>query len=636
MPFVIGTAGHIDHGKTALVKALTGIDTDTLKEEKKRGLSIDLGFAYLDIPGCGRVSIIDAPGHERFIKNMLAGTTGIDCVLFAVAADDGVMPQTLEHLQIVHLLGIKKGVFAVTKSDLVEPERLAAVKNEVRGLIDRTILKGSEIIEVSSVTGTGMERLKKHIEGLCAESQGRAHESGESDGFFRLPVDRSFTLKGFGTVVTGTVADGALSAGQNVFLYPEGRELRVRGIQSHYRPVAGVVKGERAAVNLSAISPQEVKRGDMLVSTDLPFKQGVRVFDCVIESSGTPVKNRSLLKLYHLTGSSVSAVQFLERRGMKPGEKTRARAHLKTPLLMLRGDRFILRDPSINKTVAGGEVVVPYISKKYMPRFSLAGGICSGDGVAGEGGRKGQEEIIAFLLKEKSVIEKEALCFMLNIRKDALEKVLSCGGPKGGFKTVGNSVVSGVFHESLRNSIIETISGYHKKHPGDAGIKIEELLNAKTGALRLLRNDVMEGLIKEGVLKKDGFFVLMACHRPRLEGPDKDIEGRILKTIGRGFEATAVGKLESLPFKKADMDRVLDYLIKQGAVSRLKPGVFISKEAVDSAVAILKEKVEKSGSVSAAEFRDILGCGRKLAIEMLEYFDRMKITVRKGDTRTLR
>ena len=638
---IIGTAGHIDHGKTSLIKALTGMDTDRLKEEKRRGLSIDLGFAYMEFKTGSevvRAGIVDVPGHERFIRNMLAGITGIDLVLFVVAADDGVMPQTLEHLDIVRLLGIEKGVFAVTKCDLAEEERLLDVEGEIKALIRDTALMGAPLVRVSSITGEGLDELK----GLLFERlRGRG---ADPRGFFRLPVDRSFAIKGFGTVVTGTVASGSVKKGDEVTCLPGGARLKVRGLESLMMGVEEVSAGERAAVNVSGISHREIRRGFVLASPVLSgFVDGAPGVDCFLEflanrpglETFKPVKNSSLLKLHHHTGETLVKVRLAGKKAAGPGERVFARVKAKNPLLMLRGDRFILRNPAVNTTIGGGVVYVTYPTKASMPalknftppeKFETPG------------------ETLKRVLPERGLgFDRRTLSLMLNIREEFLPGVL---GDAEGFRGLGGFIVSTDRLEEAGERTAALLDGFHKTNPAEEGMREEEVFNAVKddvssglGVERasLLFKEIVDDLVAGRRIKRHGPLLSLFSHTPASAGVDAGIEGELSRLFSSGgLSARRMEEITVPPHGKDDIKRVMEYLMRKGAVVRLKTDSFISGGAIDEAKRRLVEHINNKGAIKASEFRDILGCGRKLAIEILEYFDRERVTLRKGDVRTLR
>ncbi len=624
---VIGTAGHIDHGKTSLVKALTGIDTDRLPEEKKRGLTIDLGFAHMDLEAEGgkiRAAIIDVPGHERFIRNMLAGTTSIDFVLFVVAADDGIMPQTREHLDIVRLLGIKKGIFAITKSDLATVERIAEVRAEVEALLKDTALEGSPIIPVSVVTGKGVEGLK----GLIGRNIGRV-ERGSLKGFFRLPIDRSFTVKGFGTVVTGTVASGSVIKGAEVICFPSGDKVKVRGMQSLYADVEEAFAGQRAALNIAGVNHKDIKRGFMLASPDLFGLSGSKglSMDCSFEFvKGISIKSGQLLKVHHLTDESLATIRF--SGGGEAGEKTCGRLKMKKPLLALRGDRFILRDPALNSTIGGGVVELPYFSKELMPKLDLT--LARNHGLNG---------LLRIILDQRAGIGAWHLCLMLNIKREGLEGVLK----DSGFSLSGGYVLNLKKTDEIKGMAIAVIKGFHSSRPLEAGIKEDELLKALRGGLSACAGDrigifreIIAGLTSSGRIKREGSVLRLSSYTPEAKGGDTKIEEAIKDLFSKGFIPPLPEEVKSLPFGKKDIERVFLFLQRGGFIVKLKEGSFISSEALKLAKERLAVHINEKGGIKAAEFRDILGCGRKLAIEILEYFDKEKITLRAGDFRTLR
>ena len=364
LPFVIGTAGHIDHGKTALIRALTGIDADRLPEEKKRGMTIDIGFAYLDLPQGLRVGIVDVPGHEALIKNMLVGATGFGFVLLVVAADDGVMPQTREHLYCLHLLGVREGIGIITKVDAVEKERVQEVKAEFRSLLKGTTLEDMPITGVSSITGQGIDGLKKTITSKVTEIL-----PAERGANFRLPVDRIFTVEGFGTVVTGTVLSGTIAKGEEVSIFPESHRARIRNIESHYQDVETVSSGQRAAINLAGIERSDLQRGCMVVKGSL---KGFTAADCRVELVNPlprDLKNGSRVKVFHATNELEGKI-FIKGKEIGAGFKGYVHLSFDKPVVIYHKDRFILRDMASPRVIGGGEVILPH--RKPLRRKALS------------------------------------------------------------------------------------------------------------------------------------------------------------------------------------------------------------------------------------------------------------------------
>ena len=666
MPCVIGTAGHIDHGKTALVRALTGMDTDSLSEEKRRGVSIELGFAFLELPGV-RAAVVDVPGHERFIKNMLAGATGIDLVLFCVAANDGVMPQTREHLEILHLLGVKRGVVVITKSDLAGQERLSQVRADTRELLSGTALAASPVCPVSTLTGSGIEELKGLLTAICTEISSGSET--RSTGLLRLPVDRAFSIKGFGTIVTGTVASGGLKKGDGVLLFSTNtgsvkktrgmkvkeKNIRVRGIQSLFRDVQSVGAGSRAALNLTGVSRSDIARGDIVVSEELRGAGvGIKTLDCTIEVLGEvlssvkrALKDGALLKLHHQTTDVLATVRLLEGRSGVPGQKVYARLRLKEPMLMLRDDRFILRDPSIARTIGGGRVLMPYFSDSLKPVLREVDfkSLESAD----------HSKVLVSLLKGRNlVMDVPTASLMLNLSSDELQVLTTSDS----FFLVGNDIMRAETAGAIKADLVETLKSHHLKHPGDVGIRLEGLgalvggvggsgkaTDAKGVAAlvidrsimdRLLGEGLIDSMVSDGVLRREGPYVAMADHSPSSGGEDSQVEEAVLGALGSGLETIKLDELIKLPFEKKSVERVVGYLEKRSLVVKLKAGLFMNSKAALVARERLKSYLTENGSIKAAEFRDILGCGRKLAIELLEYFDKERVTLRKGDLRSLR
>lgn len=644
VPFIIGTAGHIDHGKTTLVKALTGIDTDRLADEKKRGVSIDLGFAHIDIPapdgGTMRAAIVDVPGHERFIRNMLAGTTGIDMVLFVVAADDGVMPQTREHLDIVNLLGVSRGVFVITKTDIVPDERVAELKREIEDLISETLLEGSPVVAASALTGEGLDTVRGLLtDGLSARSEDRA------PGPVRLPIDRSFTVKGFGTVVTGTVASGRVARGDELVVFPTGAKVKVRGIQSLYMETDTAGAGERAAVNVSGVSHNDVERGQMLAAAELSafadFAASGAVMrvdaavDFVARSGGgrKKIRNHAQLKLHHFAGSTLARVVFPGRKGAGPGEKAPARLVLRSPLLMLRGDRFILRDPADNTTVGGGVVSVVYLDRRYTPPVDKI----TSSTVPVRGGVPAVPDpvdAVRGLVDSIAGVGLDTLSLMVNTPSDELEGLIK---DSSDMDVIAGMAVSRGRLVRLKESMLKALEAHHSAAPSSPGLAENALIRSAGG-----RGDapvakaVLAGLAGEGMVVRKGSTVSLATHAPALTGVHAEIEARLRAIFDRGLPPPSTEELNSLGYNKKELARVLAHMVDTGRVVKLKEGSWISAPVVREAEAKLRTHIKAKGPIRAAAFRDILGCGRKLAIEILEYFDKVNVTIRSGDERALR
>ena len=640
----IGTAGHVDHGKTSLVAALTGMDTDRLSEEKRRGVSIDLGFAHLDIDGGGkrvRAALVDVPGHERFIRNMLAGTTGIDLVLFVVAADDGVMPQTREHLDIVRLLGIDRAIFVVTKTDLADKERVEEVKKEVAALVSSTPLETSPFVAFSSVTGEGLEEIKK----LLLSPSLRHREKRENDDFFRLPIDRSFAPKGFGTVVTGTVASGEIRKGDEAVCFPTGVLVKVRGIQSTHLDAAVVSAGQRAALNISGVGHREIERGFVLAAPALAAfsaaRSRTRMVDCLFELSaafpmGRNIRDR-LFKLHHMTDETLVAMQ-LPGRG-EPGERQMAwgRLILRRPLLMMRGDRFILRDPSVNATVGGGIVFVPYLSREAARGTARTAFPERADARAATD----DAEALKTLLAGRPAFEKRTLSLMLNLSEPRLDRLVE---GYSGAVAIGGYVAGPERAAEMERAMTASFSSFHASHPEEAGCGDEAVLAAVrplfAGLSKQLANglfkEILSGLVSRGLVIREGGLLRLASHCAALSGVDGRIEEALLKLLSSGIRPPLPEEIAGLGFKKEDVSRVMAYLQRSGAVVRIKEGAWVSSDAIGEAREKLTAFIKAHGKIRASDFRDLIGCGRKLAIEILEYFDRERITLRSGDERTLR
>ncbi len=657
---IIGTAGHIDHGKTSLIKALTSIDTDRLKEEKRRGLTIDLGFAYIDFTDkerTYRAAIVDVPGHERFIKNMLAGATGMDLVLFTVAADDGIMPQTIEHLEIIRLLGIEKVFFIITKCDLVDKKAIDAVEEEIKGLLKDTTLQGAPVFRVSVYSGEGLDSLRQALANTILSGRGLEKKRGVKS-YFRLPVDRSFTVKGFGTVITGTVAGGALKKGDTLIQYPSGSKLKVRGLQSMHLTVREVFTGERAAINVSGLERSGIKRGACLMAEELaPFLTMAPVVDCLFEfmerretakNTARIIKGSSLIKVHHHTGEALARIRFVNKKSARSGERLIGRLFLKRPLPMISGDRFILRAPSVNTTVGGGRVILSYPSKGLVPRFNrLVACLGAGEGEPGQYSQCPGRALAMLLGPSRPGLDLRSVALLLNVRGDYIKEYLHSMGLLNDrtFYIREGWLLS--YHEAhvVKEAMKGLLARYHEAHPLEDGLTLEDLA-AKYGATRKDRSEeglrplyrlVAEELARSADVELKGARLSIKGHST---GPDeseslieKKIKG-LLKT--RGLSLTKKEELTPLAPTVKEIDALIPYMKKKGSLIGLKQGLFIGAEAIQKAREACLAHISSKGGITAGQCRDILGCGRKLAILILEYFDNQGLTIRKGDIRTLR
>ena len=629
---IAGTAGHIDHGKTSLVKALTGIDTDRLKEEKARGITIELGFAHLDLTGGVRLGIVDVPGHERFVRTMVAGVGGIDLVMLVIAADEGVMPQTREHLDICRLLGVQRGLVVLTKCDLVEQEWLGLVTEEVRDYLAGSFLEGAAIVTMSSRTGEGLDTLRNELARLAHTVPEREHA-----GPFRLPVDRVFTMPGFGAVVTGTLWSGAIRVGAAVEVLPSGRMGRVRGLQVYGRREEQGVAGQRVAVNLQGIDHHELTRGETLTPPGL-FRT-TRTVDVLLDSlpSSRELKHRSTVRVHSGAAETSAQVILPERETLRPGESAPAQLRLREPLLLFSGDPFVLRRHSPATTIGGGRVLDPDPLRR----------------------RRRNEDAVE-LLTALSGADAAAKIRLL-VRESRLSGI---GVNEIGFR-------GGLSHSVLDTVLIQLLSGGDLvqvlKEPRmlltrGAFIELEKHLQAALGAF-LAENPLREGMGKEelkGRLPKRSdprFFgaILAAMVKAGMLIVERDLvkpaSGKAIPATERGWVRDALeaalqqGGVEPPTVKelsdclKSPEKELLEHLavlVREGRAIRAASDLYFAPEPLaalrDRLTAFLKER----GEITPSGFRELSGLSRKFMIPVLEYFDSIKLTIRVGDVRRLR
>jgi selenocysteine-specific elongation factor len=617
---ILGTAGHIDHGKTSLVKALTGTDTDRLKEEKERGITIDLGFAYLSLPSGNVLSIVDVPGHERFVKNMVAGASGIDMVLLVIAADDGVMPQTREHLDICSLLGIGHGLVAVTKSDLVDDEWLKMTIDDIKGFLKGTFLEGSPVVPVSSTAGKGMHELISSIDSMAAGIRRRSAE-----GIFRMPVDRSFTIKGFGTVVTGTVVSGRVKVGDDVEILPQGERTRVRGIQIHGRQAGEGGAGSRVALNLLGVEREAVKRGDTI---SLPgMLKACRIVEAkvsLLPSAPRPLKDGAEPMFHIHSASTKASVILLGSREMKPGESSFARVRLKEPTVAMHGDRFVLRTPD-GGTVGGGIVL-----DNEPPKRSRVTALEELKTLASDD----LKEKAHLHIKRAGLtgIKAGELAVRLNTAAGILEPVTSKLISSGDVLRIDEYLVSSVTVEALKDPLISTLESYHKKEPMKIGIPMEEV-RARLHIPQKLLSLIMERLVREGAAVMERDLLRLASHKVSGGEIREKMEG-IYMDAGL-TPPTLTELLERMKIKERDALDILNILAKGGELVKVKD-LFFSKRAIDDLHSRVLDFFKARSEMTPLDFKELTGLSRKFAIPLLEYLDSQKVTIRVGDVRRLR
>lgn len=622
---VLGTAGHVDHGKTTLIKALTGMDPDRLKEEKERGMTIDLGFAYLDLPNGTRIGIIDVPGHEKFIKNMVAGAQGVDLIALVIAADEGVMPQTREHLYICQLLGIKKGFVVLNKIDLVEKEFLELVKEEISQLLKGTFLEGAPIVEVSSVTKEGFKELLTVIEKMVQEVQERP-----KDGLFRLPIDRSFSIRGFGTVVTGTIIAGEISVGEEVEILPSGSRGKVRGIQVHKEKVDRAFAGQRAALNLLGVEKESVKRGDVV--TQQGAFRTTQLLDVQLEMlPKAPVLRNGMTLNLHIGTSHVTAtILIIGQERIEPGQRGLAQLRLNKPIVAAPCDRFILRGSGNIQTWGGGIVIDahPLPHRRFDP-----------DVVEELSQLKtmSPERLVFYQLK-KSPLEgmniREIMARTGLNRSVVLEVAESMAKEGTIIRLEGCYFLSEAF-KGLKDRIIENISSFHTYNPLRTGIPKEELRNRTGSPKTSLFEKALEELIKEGKIEREGEIYKLKGYRPSVDtGYLKAIEETFLKA---GLTPPTLKEFaQSFNLNLSEAKEFLSILVSEGRLIKVKEDLYFHHKPLEELKKKLIEFLELNKKITLQEFKNLASVSRKYLVPLAEYFDSIKLTIRVGDERMLR
>ena len=622
--FIVGTAGHVDHGKSSLIRALTGIETDRLPEEKARGLSIDLGFAHLALPGDVVAGIVDVPGHERFLKNMLAGVGGYDLGMLVVDAQEGVMPQTKEHVEILELLRTPQGLVAITKADLVDADFLELVTEELRDFLKDTLWGAAPIIPVSSKSGQGLDELRQKLGRLLGTSTVRDRKAR-----FRLPIDRVFVKPGFGTVVTGSLWSGSLSKGTRMQLWPSGREVRVRGLHVHGQEVDEAVAGQRVAVNLSGIDCDDVRRGMLLASPD--WLSPTRRCDVRLQispRSPRALKHRSRVRLYHGTTEVFGRALLLESDELGPSESGLVQLLLDEPLVMLPGDRLILRDFTSSYTVGGAEVLEPFAQahRRHDEEALLqlqkkeVGGL--------------HQRLLAELQGSLSRTAPQ-LATQLQLPVGEVEQGLSQLQELGQAVWLGKAWAQSASLEEIREGLLGLLAGLQQKSPWKSGWRKEELLKQLGHAQPRFAEECLTFLLEQGHLQLKGRLLSLPGFAPELtRAQQQALENLEQRLRQEAFTPPNWSDLAALQKLDPSMWKVLEtYLLETGRVEKLAPELGLLRETLEEGK---RRLAELPAPFAASQARDALQTSRKFVIPLLEYFDQVGFTQRHGEVRHVR
>jgi selenocysteine-specific elongation factor len=635
---ILGTAGHVDHGKTSLIRTLTGIETDRLKEEKKRGITIELGFAYLDLPCGHRLGIVDVPGHEKFIRNMVAGAAGMDLVAFVIAADEGIMPQTEEHFEICKLLGVRDGLIILTKKDTVEEEWLEMVTEEVREFFQESFLAEAPIVAVNSLTGEGFDAIKQILDAKVS-----AIHFQDEFGPFRMAVDRVFTMKGFGTIITGTSLSGRIETGDELMFYPGGLTAKIRGIQVHGEEVTIIEAGHRTAINVQGIEKEEINRGDMaatpgsLIATTL-----LDASFHYLDSAGKELKNRTQVRVHIGTREIVGRIILLESESLAPGETTHVQLRLQEPVAIWPGDHYVVRSYSPITTIGGGTLLKASpkkrkrtlekdreINRSYFEELEAAD----------------TEQQLLLLAKESgfSGITAEQMSARSGIFSKKLKKHLQRPISAGEILVVDSEsqrMVAASVAEGLSQQILTILETFHHNNPLKNGIAKEELRSQMRPVVdvRVLQS-LLTNLSKKGLIEQDGAEVKLSGHEVQLQVNEQEMEQKISALYTEAGLAPPILKdvLAGLAdFPEKQIRQVLDLLIKKGELIKVSEVLFFHAPAVAQLQKDVIEVIRNEGEIDAQRFKDLTGLTRKFSIPLLEYFDKIKLTIRIENKRVLR
>ncbi|MGA2607402.1 MAG: selenocysteine-specific translation elongation factor [Terriglobia bacterium] len=633
---IVGTAGHIDHGKSALVLALTGIDPDRLEEEKKRGITIDLGFAHLDLGEGIRVGFIDVPGHERFVRNMLAGVGGIDLVILVVAADESIKPQTREHFDICKLLGIRKGLVAITKSDLVDREIMDLVRLEMQEFVRGSFLEDAPLLRVSAKTGEGLEALKDELRRLALEVTPKPEELP-----FRLPIDRAFVMKGFGTVVTGTLIAGRIEKDAEVEIYPLGRRVRVRGIEVHNAPARTALAGQRTAVNLPGIEAKEISRGMVLAPPGL-FQPTSRL-DCRLNllPAARPLKNRAKFHFHCGAAETIAEVVLLEGKELEPGSSAFAQLRLSEPSVLMPGDRFIIRQFSPVTTIGGGSVLDNQPARRRLGDATVVPLLDTLE--------KGDSEVrLEWLVRQAGEAPLSGLVSRTGWPPAEVLRVGRVLASTNRLALLGQPPELFVHQEhfqELARRVIEQLEKFHAQNPLVAGLPKEDLrsrtdtrsLPHPASPSNLLFNALLQTLAAQGKVDVQGEAVRLAGRRIQLTPEEQVAKDQISAAFERrGLAVPGTPEvLAKLHIDRPRAEKLLQILLKENVLLKVTEDLIFHRSALQQLKELLVRRKAQSNRINVAVFKEITGLSRKYAIPLLEYLDRERVTRREGDERII-
>jgi selenocysteine-specific elongation factor len=630
---VLGTAGHIDHGKTTLIKALTGVDCDRLKEEKERGITIELGFTSMVLPSGLKISIVDVPGHEKFVRHMVAGATGIDLVVLIIAADEGIMPQTREHLDICKLLRVKKGLIALTKIDLVEKDWVDLVKEEIREFVKGTFLEGTAIVPVSSTTGEGIPALVSEMDRLA-----QAVEERSSEGLFRLPIDRVFTMKGFGTVITGTIIAGKISVGDSVEIIPKGLEAKVRGIQAHGEAVESATAGLRVGINLQGLEKAVINRGNVIVrAQSLKPTSLLDVIFHLLPGAGKPLKNRTQVRVHVGTVEVLGRAILLDQEEIKPGQEAYLQLRLEEPVTALPGDRFVIRSYSPVFTIGGGEVLDAFPSRHKR----LSSQVKEEMAVLEKGSE--EEKVKLRLLKAGAGgLSWADLVMRSNQLPSKLKSLVDSLVSQGGVLRFNDERPRYLHPEvmaGLKRFSLDYLKEFHQKNPLQAGAMKEELKSKLPPQVDpRLFNHLLSILIGEKKIALEKEAVRLSSHTISLKEEEKDLRKKIVVLFSRTRlqPPTVKETLAELGVSEGELKPVLQLLTKENVLVKVKDDLYFHRQALEELEGKVVDFLRQNKEMTPPQFKDLSQVSRKFAIPLLEHFDGKKLTMRIGDKRVLR